>query len=209
MNQRIGIIATVMLVCGLSVVVTGQRQAIETPEQQPPQPPSFRTGVDVVSLNVTVTDGQERFVTDLTQDDFLLYEDGVLQETTYFARRQLPIALALLIDTSASMDERMTTAQEAAIGFSRRLRPEDLAEIIDFDSRVSIRQPFTSQLEQLEAAGMGAVAMQQHQCARVFNGALLDASTLNINDGGESWLAGTPSMASLRTSMAAALMCNK
>ena len=45
--------------------------------------------------------------------------------------------------------------------------------------------------------------------ARVFNGALLDASTLNINDGGESWLAGTPSMASLRTSMAAALMCNK
>ena len=152
MNQRIGIIATVMLVCGLSVVVTGQRQAIETPEQQPPQPPSFRTGVDVVSLNVTVTDGQERFVTDLTQDDFLLYEDGVLQETTYFARRQLPIALALLIDTSASMDERMTTAQEAAIGFSRRLRPEDLAEIIDFDSRVEILQSFTNSVDALEEA---------------------------------------------------------
>ena len=141
-----------MLVCGLSVVVTGQRQAIETPEQQPPQPPSFRTGVDVVSLNVTVTDGQERFVTDLTQDDFLLYEDGVLQETTYFARRQLPIALALLIDTSASMDERMTTAQEAAIGFSRRLRPEDLAEIIDFDSRVEILQSFTNSVDALEEA---------------------------------------------------------
>ena len=141
-----------MLVCGLSVVVTGQRQAIETPEQQPPQPPSFRTGVDVVSLNVTVTDGQERFVTDLTQDDFLLYEDGVLQETTYFARRQLPIALALLMDTSASMDERMTTAQEAAIGFSRRLRPEDLAEIIDFDSRVEILQSFTNSVDALEEA---------------------------------------------------------
>lgn len=152
MNQRIGIIAIVMLVCGLSVAVIGQRQAIETLEQQPPQPPSFRTGVDVVSLNVTVTDGQERFVTDLTQDDFLLYEDGVLQETTYFARRQLPIALALLMDTSASMDERMTTAQEAAIGFSRRLRPEDLAEIIDFDSRVDILQSFTNSVDALEEA---------------------------------------------------------
>tara|TARA_B100001123_G_scaffold244518_1_gene273383 strand:+ start:3948 stop:4898 length:951 start_codon:yes stop_codon:yes gene_type:complete len=152
MNQRIGIIAIVMLVCGLSVAVIGQRQAIETLEQQPPQPPSFRTGVDVVSLNVTVTDGQERFVTDLTQDDFLLYEDGVLQETTYFARRQLPIALALLMDTSASMDERMTTAQEAAIGFSRRLRPEDLAEIIDFDSRVHILQSFTNSVDALEEA---------------------------------------------------------
>ena len=152
MNQRIGIIAIAMLVCGLSVAVIGQRQAVETPEQQPPQPPAFRTGVDVVSLNVTVTDGQERFVTDLTQDDFLLYEDGVLQETTYFARRHLPIALALLMDTSASMDERMTTAQEAAIGFSRRLRPEDLAEIIDFDSRVDILQSFTNSVDALEEA---------------------------------------------------------
>ena len=152
MSQRTAIVGIVMLVCGLSVAVIGQRQAVEPAQQQPPQPPSFRAGVDVVSVNVTVTDGQERFVTDLTQDDFLLYEDGVLQETTYFSRRQLPIALALMIDTSASMDERMTTAQEAAIGFSRRLRPEDLAEIIDFDSRVEILQAFTNSIDALEEA---------------------------------------------------------
>ena len=152
MSQRTAIVGIAMLVCGLSIAVIGQRQAVEPAQQQPPQPPSFRAGVDVVSLNVTVTDGQERFVTDLTQDDFLLYEDGVLQETTYFSRRQLPIALALMIDTSASMDERMTTAQEAAIGFSRRLRPEDLAEIIDFDSRVEILQAFTNSIDALEEA---------------------------------------------------------
>ena len=50
------------------------------------------------------------------------------------------------------MDERMTTAQEAAIGFSQRLRPEDLAEIVDFDSRVDILQDFTNDAEQLERA---------------------------------------------------------
>jgi Ca-activated chloride channel family protein len=114
--------------------------------------PSFKTGVNVVSLNITVTDDTAGFVTDLKQEDLLVYEDGVLQKTTYFSRRQLPIALALLMDTSASMDERMETAQEAAIGFSRRLRPDDLAEIIDFDSRVDILQPFTNSLDKLEGA---------------------------------------------------------
>ena len=120
--------------------------------QTPPQQPSFRAGVDVVSLNVTATDGDSRFVTDLERESFLVYEDGVQQEISFFTRTQLPIALALLIDTSASMHKRMTTAQEAAIGFSQRLQPDDLAEIIDFDSRVDILQSFTNDVEELEFA---------------------------------------------------------
>ena len=111
--------------------------------------PSFRAGVDVVSLNVTVTDAENRFVADLNQENFQIFEDGILQEITFFNRSRLPIALSLLIDTSASMDKRMRTAQEAAIGFSRSLGPDDLAEIIDFDGRVEIRQDFTNDLEQL------------------------------------------------------------
>jgi len=120
--------------------------------QQPPQPPSFRSGVDVVSLNITVTDLDRGFVTDLQQDNFAVYEDGVRQHVNFFTRTQLPIALALLLDTSASMDEEMATAQEAAIGFSQRLRREDLAEVIDFDSRVEILQGFTDDVEELESA---------------------------------------------------------
>ena len=122
------------------------------PPDAPAQPPSFRAGVDVVSLNVTVTDRGGRFVTDLDRAHFAVYEDGVRQEINFFTKTQLPIALALLIDTSASMDEKMATAQEAAIGFAQRLRPEDLAEIVDFDSRVNILQPFTNDVEQLERA---------------------------------------------------------
>ena len=117
-----------------------------------PQTPAFRSGVDVVSLNVTVTDATGRFVTDLTREAFVVYEDDVHQEVRFFNRGRSPIALALLMDTTASMDEEMTTAQEAAIGFSRRLRPEDLAEIIDFDSRVDILQGFTNDVELLERA---------------------------------------------------------
>ena len=141
-----------LVVLGVSVaaVATGGQQRQDT--DRSPQTPAFRSGVDVVSLNVTATDADGRFVTNLTREAFEVYEDGVHQEVSFFNRKQSPIALALLMDTSASMDKEMTTAQEAAIGFSRRLRPEDLAEIIDFDSRVDILQGFTNDVELLERA---------------------------------------------------------
>lgn len=123
--------------------------------QQPPpgqQLPSFRAGVDIVSLTVTVTDPEGRYVTGLDADDFAVYEDGARQDVQFFNRSNLPVALSLLLDTSASMEERMRTAQEAAVGFAKRLRPEDLGELIDFDSRVEVTQPFTSDAASLENA---------------------------------------------------------
>ena len=121
------------------------------PPAQPPQTP-FRAGVDLVSLNVTVTEGVGKYVTDLAAEDFNVFEDGVKQDVTFFTRTNLPIALALLIDTSASMENRLPTAQEAAVGFVKRLRPQDLAEIVDFDSRVVVLQSFSNNVAELEAA---------------------------------------------------------
>ena len=112
----------------------------------------FRAGVELVSLNVTVVDSQGRYVTDLTQNEFSVFEDGAKQELSYFNRTNLPIALSLLIDSSASMEQRMENAQEAAIGFAQKIRPQDLAQVIDFDSRVEIRQSFTNKLEDLDRA---------------------------------------------------------
>ncbi|HJN42697.1 MAG: hypothetical protein CL477_19925 [Acidobacteria bacterium] len=125
---------------------------VATAIAQQPDQPAFRAGVDLVSLNVTVTDGDNRYVTDIEAEGFQLFEDGALQEVTFFNRTQLPIALALLIDTSASMTEKMSTAQEAAIGFAERLRAEDLASVIDFDSRVDILQDFTNSSDLLNTA---------------------------------------------------------
>jgi Ca-activated chloride channel homolog len=131
----------------------------QTPPQTPPQPPPpqapqvpFRAGIDLVSLNVTVTDGTTRFVTDLAADEFTVFEDGVKQDVTFFNRTNLPIALALLLDTSASMESKLPTAQEAAIGFAKRLRAQDLAEVIDFDSRVIVLQNFSNSASELEQA---------------------------------------------------------
>lgn len=119
----------------------------------PSQEQTFKAGVDLVSLNVTVSEsGTTRYATDLEAEDFQIFEDGAKQEVTYFTRANLPIALALLIDTSASMESRLQTAQEAAIGFAKRLRAQDLAEVIDFDSRVIILQAFTNDQSALEHA---------------------------------------------------------
>ncbi len=116
------------------------------------QQPSFRAGVDVVSLHVTVTDASGRFVTSLPADVFSVYEDGVKQEVRFFNRSNLPIALSILLDTSASMEDKLQTAQNAAIGFVKTLRDQDLAQVIDFDSRVQIAQGFTSNVPDLEEA---------------------------------------------------------
>ena len=128
--------------------------AVATAGAQQPDQPVFRTSVDLVSLNVTVTDGDNRYVTDIEPESFQLYEDGALQDITFFTSTQLPIALELLLDTSASMGEdgSLAIAQEAAIGFAERLRDEDLASVIDFDSRADILQDFTNSIDKLTDA---------------------------------------------------------
>jgi len=144
---------------GRAHATSPQQQTTASPKPsgigQPPQttqPPPFRAGVDLVSLNVSVVEANGKYVTDLTADEFNVFEDGVKQDVSFFTRTNLPIALALLIDTSASMENKLPTAQEAAIGFVRRLRPQDLAEVVDFDSRVVVLQSFSNNVAELEQA---------------------------------------------------------
>lgn len=129
--------------------------AAQTPDLQRP---SFRAGVDMVSLNVTVLDTASHYVTDLDQGEFQVFEDGVKQEVSFFNKRQQPIALSLLLDSSASMEDKLETLQKAATEFVRTLKPADIAQVVDFDSRVEIRQPFTSNKQELEAAILDTAA---------------------------------------------------
>ena len=111
----------------------------------------FRSGIELVSLNVTVTDGA-KYVTGLTQDDFEVFEDGSKQTLSFFSAVQSPIALAILLDTSNSMEEKLATAQEAATGFVRRMKKDDVIEVIEFNSQVRVPQPFTNDVNALERA---------------------------------------------------------
>jgi VWFA-related protein len=101
---------------------------------------------------VTVTDASNHYVTDLGESDFSVFEDGIKQNITFFSRRQQPIAMSLLLDSSASMEQHLSTLQTAAINFIKKLKPNDLGQVIDFDSRVEIRQGFTGNQADLQAA---------------------------------------------------------
>lgn len=126
--------------------------------QEAQQRPSFRAGVEIVSLNVTVLDTASRYVTDLEQADFNVFEDGIKQDVTFFNKQQQPIALSLLLDTSASMEDKIGTLQKAAVEFIRTLRTNDIAQVVDFDSRVEIRQPFTTSKDDLDGAILSTAA---------------------------------------------------
>lgn len=145
---------SLMTAAGLAALVAlaaGRPLSAQAPQRKPSDS-VFRAGVEMVSLNVTVLDQQQHYLTDLESRDFTILEDGARQDITYFNRMSLPIALSLLIDTSASMEQRLTIAQDAAIGFAKKLRPQDLAQVVDFDTRVEVLQGFTADTTALETA---------------------------------------------------------
>jgi VWFA-related protein len=112
----------------------------------------FRVSVDLISLNVTVTDFRNRFITDLTRDDFRVFEDGIHQELDVFSQEDLPLRMILLLDSSASMEEKMGFAQQAAVRFVGQMKDDDLTEVVEFGSKAHIIQPFTANAEELSKA---------------------------------------------------------
>ena len=117
----------------------------------------FRADVEAVNLSVSIADGA-RYVTDLAQGDFEVYEDGVRQEVSLFSQSRTPVSLAILLDASLSMSDKLPQAQEAAVRFVRRLRAQDEAQIVQFNERVRVAQGFTSDVAALESAIRSASA---------------------------------------------------
>ena len=122
------------------------------PPRATPKPPTFEVGIEVINLNVSITDTRNRYVTDLLEKNFAVFEDGVRQELALFSHENLPISLVLMIDCSASMDEKLRVAQDAAVGFVKTLTPRDLAQVVQFNDRRTVLQDFTPDHRPLEDA---------------------------------------------------------
>jgi Ca-activated chloride channel family protein len=106
----------------------------------------IRTNTELVVLNVTVTDKTGAYVPGLRLADFTIFEDGkqVLPEgISSFSVHESPFASVVLLDTSGSMESRLSLARSAAIRFLDRLRDEDVAAVYKFDSKVEQVQEFS------------------------------------------------------------------
>lgn len=105
-----------------------------------------RIETDLVVLNVTVTDKSGHYVPGLKQKDFKVFEDGVEvqpQLISSFNVQKSPFAAVILLDTSGSMERRITLARAAAIRFLDGLREEDVAAVYKFDYKVEPVQAFS------------------------------------------------------------------
>ena len=97
--------------------------------------PTFKSGVELVYLDVTVQAPDGSIVRGLTKDDFVIHDEGVPQEVAVFSAEPAPISVGILIDTSGSMTgERMASAIRAADALGRSLQPGDRWSISTFDS---------------------------------------------------------------------------
>ncbi len=122
------------------------------PARAQSQPPIFGTGIEIINLSLSVTDTQHNYVTDLGQKDFAVFEDGIRQELSLFTHENLPISMVVMIDCSASMEGKLPTARAAATRFVKTLRPQDLAQVVQFNDRSTMLQGFTSDHAALETA---------------------------------------------------------
>jgi Ca-activated chloride channel family protein len=116
------------------------------------RPSTFKSSIDVVALNVTVLDPQQRLVGDLGQRDFAVFEDGVQQQISYFETSVVPLDLAILVDTSVSMEAKLPFVRKAATTFASLLRPGDRAAVFGFSSQVQVLSPFTENLADVKSA---------------------------------------------------------
>ena len=109
------------------------------------QPPlTFGSSIEVINLTVTLTDAQGRLVPGLGRDAFSVYEDGVKQELALFSKERLPLSVVLLMDASASMDDKVGAAKNAAKRFIGTLVSDDRARVVAFNNRIDVLQDFTA-----------------------------------------------------------------
>jgi Ca-activated chloride channel family protein len=119
---------------------------------------SFKTGVELINVTVTVTDGNGRFVPGLRREDFVVYEDGKPQVVSQFDAERVPVSLGIALDTSGSMiGEKIAAARGALNRFLfDLLGPQDEVYLYRFDSLPDLVEPWTTDRQAVSRA-LGAV----------------------------------------------------
>lgn len=141
------------------------------------QVPTISTKVQVVSIFATVHDRDGRVVKNLTQNDFVLEEDGVPQKIDYFAKESdLPLTVGLLVDTSWSQREVLESERSASYTFLDQVlcQPKDQAFVVRFDMGVETLQGLTSVRSNL-ASALAGLSIPEHFGTLIFS-AVKDSS---------------------------------
>ncbi len=119
---------------------------------EPQDVDTLKTDTDLVTVPVIATDRGGLYISDLAQNELNISEDGVKQEVAFFVQVSAPFTVVLMLDTSASTQEKLNKIQQAAYAFVQQLQPADRVKIISFDDTVRNLNDFTSDRNILKEA---------------------------------------------------------
>jgi VWFA-related protein len=114
-----------------------------------------RVDTTLVTVPVSVTDRDGRYIPDLQKEDFHLYEDGVEQQIAYFATTEKPFTVVLMLDTSASTWSKLGQIKDAALAFVDQLRPDDQVMVVSFARGFTIKCEATTDRQKIRKAIQG------------------------------------------------------
>ncbi len=109
----------------------------------------LKVDVDLVMVNVSVTDPDRRLVTDLNAGHFKLFEDKIEQNIRYFSSEVAPVSFGIVFDISHSMEKKLDFAREAAVKFLETGTAEDEYFLVEFSNRAEVAQGFTNDIRRL------------------------------------------------------------
>lgn len=133
--------------------------AFREPSQDPKKPTAeepVRLNASLVQVPAVVTDRSGKFVSDLARNEFTVSEDGKRQDISFFTAVKQPFNAVLVLDTSNSAQDRLRAIQNAAVDFTKQLRPGDRMMVIAFDNEVRQLTDFSQDGDELENAIRGA-----------------------------------------------------
>jgi len=127
-------------------------------QDQPPKPgakteqadPVFSTDARLVVLHCTVFDKAGKFVTNLPQSAFQVYEDGKLQAIKTFKREDIPVSMGIIVDNSGSMRDKRQKVEAAALALVQESNREDEVFIVNFNDEAYLDTPFTSDIKEMQ-----------------------------------------------------------
>lgn len=144
--------AVLTFLAALSLLGAQEKQPAGTPQAPPPEPTEivFRSDVALVRVDTQVVDRQNRAITGLRRQDFVLRESGKVQEIRNFASEEMPVDVLLLLDVSVSMRSHVQRVAEASTVALRVLGDDDRVAIMVFDRGTRLRLPFRKNREDVE-----------------------------------------------------------
>ena len=128
--------------------------------QNPPPPqdadagviPTFKSGIELVDLHVSVLDKNGRLLTNIPQSAFKVTENGIEQPIKLFRREDVPVSMGLIIDNSGSMKDKLARVNAAALALVKNSNPQDEVFIVNFNDDPYLDQPLTNDIKKLETA---------------------------------------------------------